>query len=34
MLHIVTSFAELDGPRLMEVYSESNRENTDRTSVV
>ena len=28
MLHIVTSFAELDGPRLMEVYSESNRENT------
>ena len=28
MLHIVTSFAELDGPRLMAVYAESNRENT------
>ncbi len=28
-LHIVTEYAELDGPRLMEVYAESNLENTD-----
>ena len=28
-LHIITSYADLDGPRLMEVYAESNRENTD-----
>ena len=29
MLHIFTAYAELDGPRLMAVYAESNRENTD-----
>ena len=28
-LQIFTSYADLDGPRLMEVYAESNRENTD-----
>lgn len=28
-LHIITAYAELDGPRLMEVYTESNWENTD-----
>ena len=28
-LHVFTSYADLDGPRLMEVYAESNRENTD-----
>ena len=28
-LHIITNYADLDGPRLMEVYAESNRENTD-----
>ena len=29
IMHIYTSYAELDGPRLMTVYAESNRENTD-----
>ena len=29
MLHIITSYADLDGPRLMAVYAESNLENTD-----
>ena len=29
MLHIIQSYTDLDGPRLMEVYAESNRENTD-----
>ena len=29
MLHIITSYADLDGPRLMTVYAESNYENTD-----
>ena len=29
MLHIITTYADLDGPRLMTVYAESNRENTD-----
>ena len=29
MLHIITAYADLDGPRLMEVYAESNWENTD-----
>ena len=29
VLHIITSYADLDGPRLMEVYAESNLENTD-----
>ncbi len=29
MLHIIQSYADLDGPRLMKVYAESNRENTD-----
>lgn len=29
MLHVITAYADLDGPRLMEVYAESNRENTD-----
>ena len=29
MLHIITTYAELDGPRLMAVYAESNLENTD-----
>lgn len=28
-LHIITSYADLDGPRLMAVYAESNLENTD-----
>ena len=29
MLHIISSYAQLDGRRLMEVYGESNLENTD-----
>ena len=29
MLHIITTYADLDGPRLMAVYAESNLENTD-----
>ena len=29
MLHIITTYADLDGPRLMAVYAESNWENTD-----
>ncbi len=29
MLHIITTYADLDGPRLMTVYAESNLENTD-----
>ena len=29
MLHVITSYAALDGPKLMTVYAESNRENTD-----
>ena len=29
VLHIIQSYADLDGPRLMTVYAESNRENTD-----
>ena len=29
MLHIITSYADLDGPRLMAIYAESNWENTD-----
>ena len=29
MLHIITTYADLDGPRLMTVDAESNRENTD-----
>ena len=29
VLRIITSYADLDGPRLMEVYAESNFENTD-----
>ena len=29
MLHIITTYADLDGLRLMTVYAESNRENTD-----
>ncbi len=29
MLHRITAYADLDGPRLMAVYAESNRENTD-----
>ena len=29
MLHVFTAYAELDGPRLMAIYAESNRENTD-----
>lgn len=29
MLHIITSYAELNGPRLMAVYAESNSENTE-----
>lgn len=29
VLHIITSYADLDGPRLMAVYAESNRKNTD-----
>lgn len=28
-LHVITAYADLDGPRLMAVYAESNRENTD-----
>ena len=29
MLRVITTYAELDGPRLMAVYAESNLENTD-----
>ena len=29
MLHIITTYVDLDGPRLMTVYAESNLENTD-----
>ena len=29
MLHIITTYADLDGHRLMTVYAESNLENTD-----
>ena len=29
MLHIISSYADLDGPRLMAIYAESNLENTD-----
>ena len=29
MLHIITTYADLDGPRLLAVYAESNLENTD-----
>ncbi len=29
MLHIYTSYADLDGQKLMQVYAESNLENTD-----
>lgn len=29
MLRVITTYAALDGPRLMAVYAESNRENTD-----
>ena len=29
MLRVITTYADLDGPRLMAVYAESNLENTD-----
>ena len=29
VLHVFTEYTALDGPRLMEVYAESNYENTD-----
>ena len=29
VLHIITSYAQLDGQKLMAVYAESNLENTD-----